>query len=119
MTLARFQPFCRANNNNLGYFDGIGDFPRTVIEKNIDFYLYENRFCFIWKSEKTSFNQAFKEMKEEFEVVENYITEENNNSHFKYELIPKKRRSLLYTILKLIIQIELVHIVFHFIAEVN
>ena len=33
MTKARFQPFCRANTNNLGYSDGIRVFPKTVTEK--------------------------------------------------------------------------------------
>ena len=32
MTEARFQPFCRANKINLGYFDGIRVFPRIVTE---------------------------------------------------------------------------------------
>ena len=30
MTKARIQPFCRANNINLGHFDGTRVFPRTV-----------------------------------------------------------------------------------------
>ena len=29
-------------------------------------------------------------MKDNFKVVDNFITEENVNSHFKYEFIPKK-----------------------------
>ena len=28
MTKARIQPLCRANNNNLGYFDGEKNFPQ-------------------------------------------------------------------------------------------
>ena len=39
MTKARFQPFCRAKDINLGYFVGIRVFPRTVIERNIAIYL--------------------------------------------------------------------------------
>ena len=34
MTEARIQPFYRANNVNLGFFDGIRVFPRTVTERN-------------------------------------------------------------------------------------
>ena len=37
-----------------------------------------------------SFNQAIKELKDNFKIVDKYITEENVNSHFKYEFIPKK-----------------------------
>ena len=34
MTKARIQLFCRANNINLRYFDGIRVFPRKVTERN-------------------------------------------------------------------------------------
>ena len=34
MTMARFQPFHRVNNINLGYFDGIRVFPRSVTDRN-------------------------------------------------------------------------------------
>ena len=40
-----------------------------------------------------SFNQAVRELKEKFKTVDNFITEENVNSHFKYEFIPKKIES--------------------------
>ena len=53
-------------------------------------YLYNNHFCLIWKSEGVSFNQAIKELKDNFKIADNYITEENVNSHFEYEFIPKK-----------------------------
>ena len=56
-------------------------------------YLYNNHFCLIWKSENVSFNQAINELKANFKIVDNYITEENVNSHFKYEFIPKKIES--------------------------
>ena len=34
MTKARIQPFCRANNNNIGYLDGTKIFQRMVTERN-------------------------------------------------------------------------------------
>ena len=40
-----------------------------------------------------SFNQAIKELKDNFKIVDNYITQENVDSHFKYEPIPKKIES--------------------------
>ena len=40
MTKARIQPFCRAINNNLGYFDGDGVFRRSVTKKCL-------RSCFV------------------------------------------------------------------------
>ena len=82
MTKARLQPFCGANNINLGYFDGDGVFPRSVTNRNSALYLYNNQFCLIWKSEGVSFNQAIQELKNNFKIVDNYITEQNAKSHF-------------------------------------
>ena len=93
MTKARIQPFCKANNINLGYYDENRVFPRTVTNRESDLYLYNNHFCLIWKSQGVSFNQAIQELKENFKMVDNYITEENVNSHFKYEYKPKKIES--------------------------
>ena len=45
------------------------------------------------KSKNVSFNQAIKELKEMFKIVDNFITEENVNSRFKYEFIPNKVES--------------------------
>ena len=93
MTKARIQPFCRLNSNNLEYYDGERAFPRSVRERNKALYLYDNHFCLIWKSEGVSFNQAIKELKDNFEIVDKYITEEKVQSHLKYEFIPRKFES--------------------------
>ena len=93
MTKARIQPFCRANNNNLGYYNDDRVFPRSVTNRDSAFYLYNNHFCLIWKSCGVSFNQVYQELKNNFKMVDNYITEENVKSHFKYEFIPKKIES--------------------------
>ena len=93
MTKARIQPFCRANNNNLGYYDGERVFLRSVTERNNALYLYKNHFCLLWKSQGVSFNQAVQELKINFKIVDNYITEEIANSHFAYIYKPKKIES--------------------------
>ena len=93
MTKARIQPFCRANNINIGYLDGEGIYPRSVTNRDSALYLYNNHFCLIWKSEGVSFNQAIRELKANFKIVDNYITEENVNAYFKYEFMPKKIES--------------------------
>ena len=93
MTKARIQPFCRSNNINLGYFDGIRFFPRSDTDRDNALFLYNNHICLRWKSEGVSFNQAPKDLKDNFKIVDNYITKENVNSHFKYEVIPKKIES--------------------------
>ena len=97
MTKARIQPFCRTNNINLGYFDGDGVYPRSVTNKNSALFIYNNHFCLIWKSKGISFIRAVKELKDNFKIVDNYITEENVTSHFIYEFIPKKIESHLTT----------------------
>ena len=93
MTKARIQPFCRAKNINLGYYDGERVFPRSVTERDNALYLFNNHFCLIWKYENISSKQAKQELKDNFKIVDSYITAENVNSHFKYEFIPKKIES--------------------------
>ena len=67
-------------------------FPRSVTNRDSALFIYNNHFCLIWKSQNVSFNQAIQELKD-FKIVDNFITEENINSHFKYEFIPKKIES--------------------------
>ena len=68
-------------------------FPRSIADRNNALFLYNNHFCLIWKSEGVSFNQAIKELKITFKIVDNYITEEIVNSHFEYIYKPKKNES--------------------------
>ena len=68
-------------------------FPGSVTDKNRALFPHNNHFCLIWKSEGVSLNQAIRELKHNFKIVDNYKTEENVNSHFKYEFIPKKIES--------------------------
>ena len=89
MTKARVQPSCRANNINLGYYNNDRVFPRSVTNRDSALFLFNNHFCLIWKSEGVSFKQAIRELEENFKNVDNYIIEENVNSHFKYEFSPK------------------------------
>ena len=90
MTKARIQPCLRKLGIDLGYYNGERIFRRSVTDKNNALFLYKNHFCLIWKSQGVSFNQAIRELKDTFKIMDNYITEENVNSHFKYEFIPKK-----------------------------
>ena len=47
MTKARVQPFCRANNINLGYWDGEKVFPRSVTDRDNALFLYKIHFCLL------------------------------------------------------------------------
>ena len=93
MTKARIEPFCRANNIIIRYYIEHRVFPRSVTSRDSASFLCNNFFCVIWKSEGVSFKQAFKELKDDFKIVDNFITEGNVNSHFKYEITPKKIES--------------------------
>ena len=93
MTMARIQSCLRKLGIDLGYYNGDRVFPRTVTNRDCALYFYNNHFCLIWKSEGVSYNQAVEELKDIFKKVDNYITEENVNSHFKYVFIPKKIES--------------------------
>ena len=96
MTKARIQPFCGAINLKLGYLDGRKVFLRSVTQRNRALKLHKSHFCLIRKSEGNSFNQAIKEWKDNFKIVDNFITEGNLNSHFEYYFNPKKQRKLIH-----------------------
>ena len=66
------------------------------IEMTLCFYIKIN-FYLVWKSESVSFNQAFKGLRDNFKVVDNYLTEENVKYHFEYIYKPKKIESHLTT----------------------
>ena len=93
MTMARIQPCLKKLDFDLGYFNGDRVFPRTVTNRDSGLYLYNIHFCLNWKSQNVSFNQAVQELKDNFKIVDNFITEENVNLHFKYEFITKKIES--------------------------
>ena len=90
MTMARIQPCFKKLGIDLSYYNGDIVFPGTVTNRDNALYLYNNHFCLIWKSEGVSFKDAFNELKDNFNIVENFITEENGTCHFKYQFIPKK-----------------------------
>ena len=91
--MTRIQPCLKKLGITLGYYIGERVFPRTIRNRDKALFLYNNLFCLIWKSQNVSFNQAVQELKDNFKVVDNYITEEIVKSHFKYEFIPNKIES--------------------------
>ena len=93
MTMARFQLCLKKLDIDLGCYNGERVFPRTVTNRDSALYLHNNPFCLIWESQNVSYNQTLKELKDNFKIVGNYITEENVKSHFKYEFTPKKIES--------------------------
>ena len=90
MTSARIQPFCRKYNINIGCFDGTRKNPRNNTQRNTSFFIYNNHFCLIWKSHGISFDKAKKELKDNFKVVDNVISDKHVKIFNKYEYNPKK-----------------------------
>ena len=89
MTTARIQPCLRKLGFILGSYNGKTLWPRNITERNKALHLYNNHFCLLWKPEGVSFIQAVKELKDNFKIVDNYITEKtlilnlNTNSYQK------------------------------------
>ena len=95
MTSARVQPFCRKHNVNIGCYDGFRVCPRNITQRNIALKIHNNHFCLIWKSYNVSFDRAIRELKDNFKVVDNVISDKHVKSYIKYEYKPKKVQSQL------------------------
>ena len=93
MTSARYQPFCKKNNIDIGFFDGTRINPRNLTQRNTSLFIYNNRFCLIWKSDGISFEKAITELKNNFGFVDNVISEKHFKCFNKYEYNPKKVKS--------------------------
>ena len=95
MTAARIQPFCKKHNINIGCYDGYGVCPRNITQRNIALKIHNKHFCLIWKSDNVSFDRAIRELKDNFKVVDNVISDKHVKSYIKYEYKPKKVQSQL------------------------
>ena len=64
MRSAKIQPFCKKHNINLGVYNPKQQkiLPRSVTERRICLFIHKNRFCVIWKTVKTNFTVAIKEL---------------------------------------------------------
>ena len=90
MTSARFQPFFRNYNINIGCCDGKRINPRTFTERIKALFIHNNHFCLIWKSNGFSFIQVRDELKPNFKVVDFVISDKHVQNFIKYEYKPKK-----------------------------
>ena len=99
MTSARVQLFCRKHNINIGCYDGFRVCPRNITQRNIALNIHNNHFCLFWKSYNVSFDKAIKELKDNFRVVDNVISDKHVKSYIKYEYKPKKVQSQLTNML--------------------
>ena len=95
MTSARIQPFFIKHNINIGCYDGFRVCPRIITRRNIALKIHNNHFCLIWKSYGVSFDKAIRELKDNFQVVDNVISDKHVKSYIEYEYKPKKAQSQL------------------------
>ena len=95
MAAARIQPFCKKHNISIGCYDGFRVCPRNITQRNIALKIFNNHFCLIWKSYGVSFDKAIRELKDNFKVVDNVISDKHVKSYIKYEYKPKKVQSQL------------------------
>ena len=95
MTSARIQFFCRKHNITIGCYDGFRVCPRNITQRNIALKIHNNHFRLIWKSVGVSFDKAIKELKDNFKLVDNVISDKHVKSYIKYEYKPKKVQSQL------------------------
>ena len=99
MTSARVGSFCRKYNINIGCFDGTRINPRNIAQRNTALKIHNNHFCLIWKSDNISFNQVIEnELKLNFKVVNNVVSDKHVKGFIKYEDNPKKVKSPLTNI---------------------
>ena len=90
MTSARNQPFFKKYNINIGCYDGFSVCPRKITEKKKVLYMYKKHFCLLWKSQGIAFNKAIEELKLNFEVIDNVISDKLVKNFNIYEYKPKK-----------------------------
>ena len=90
MTSAAIQLFCRKYNINIECFDGTRINPRNLTQRNTSLFIHNNHFCLIWKSNGVGFDRAIKEIKDNFKVVDNVLSDKHVKSFIKYEYNPKK-----------------------------
>ena len=102
MTSARVQPFCRKHNINIGCYDGFRVCLRNITQRNIPLKIHNIHFCLILKTNGISFDRAIKELKDNFRVIDNVISDKHVKSYIKCEYKPKKVQSQLLTWLFLI-----------------
>ena len=92
MTSARVGSFCRKYSINFGCFDGSRINPRNITQRDTALKIHINHFCLIWKSDRISFNQVIEnQLKPNFRVVDNVISDKHVKGFIKYEYNPKKR----------------------------
>ena len=80
--------------------------PGNITESNISLFIYFIHFCLIWKSNGITFDQAIEEVKLNFGVVDNVISDNHVKSSVKFEYEPIKVQSPLTDIVVYDLEIQ-------------
>ena len=100
MTSAKIQPFCKKHNINLGVYNPKQQeiLPRSVTERRICLFIHENHFCVIWKTVKTNFTDAIKELKKNFEYQTNHIIDNILKQVVEYKFPISNEKDCLFAV---------------------
>ena len=75
--------------NNIVCFDGTRINPRNKTRRKLSLFIY-NSFCSIWISTGITSNQAKEELRINFEVVDNVISDKHGKGSIDSEYKPEK-----------------------------
>ena len=95
---ARIKLSSRKYNINIECSDGSRINPRNITQRNTSLFTYDIHFCLIWKSNGINFDKAIKELKDNFKVVDNVISNKHVKIFIEYDYNPKKVESPLTNI---------------------
>ena len=78
MTTTRIQPFRAKFIIITGYSDNVRVYPSFIADRKKAFYFCEN-----WKSECIGFRKAMEQLKADFKVIDNHITDKHETNFLK------------------------------------
>ena len=100
MTSAKMQPFCTKQKINLGVYNPKQKefLPRSVTERRICLFIHKNHFCVIWKTRKTNFTDAIKEIENSFEYQPKHLNNNNLKQVVEYKFPISNEKDCLFAV---------------------
>ena len=100
MTSAEIQPFCRKHNIILGVYNQKHQsiLPKTITERRICFFIHNNHFCVIWKTNQSTFPDAIEEIENNFKYEGTQINDNILQQVIKYKFPISYEMNCLYNV---------------------
>ena len=99
MTRPKIQPFCKKHNVDLGVYDPKQKIlPLSIKERKACLYIHENHSCVIWKTVKTTFTDAIKELENNFEYKPKHISDNILKQVVEYKLPISNEKDCLFAV---------------------